>query len=294
MRRSCSSSGWSAFRDAGASPCLGLRRAQVHRRPRHLDPAGRSAAALRGQSGHRRRALDRSGSLARKLRVDRGSASLSRLRLGRIRAISVCGLPRNLEEAIKKFGKATVDRNGTLPWRTEEMYGKLKDAFAAYPRADRLRASTSCSTRRGWVTTSAMRTCRCMPSLIPTVRRPAARDPYPLRGADVRALRETTEAVTETHTAHSQPARLHLRCAAPGHATRSGHSRSRSCGNRFARRLRQRLLRRVLQGQSRRAGAAPGRIDRRSGRDDHRGVGSRRETVSARARADADQRRRKS
>jgi hypothetical protein len=44
------------------------------------------------------------------------------------------GLPRNLEAAIKKFGKATVERNGTLPWRTEEMYGKLKDAFAAYPR----------------------------------------------------------------------------------------------------------------------------------------------------------------
>ena len=43
-------------------------------------------------------------------------------------------LPRNLEEAIKKFGKATIDRNGTLPWRTEEMYGKLKDAFMAYPR----------------------------------------------------------------------------------------------------------------------------------------------------------------
>ena len=44
------------------------------------------------------------------------------------------GLPRNLDEAVKKFGKAQVDRNGTLPWRTEEMYGKLKDAFGAYPR----------------------------------------------------------------------------------------------------------------------------------------------------------------
>ena len=43
-------------------------------------------------------------------------------------------LPRNLDEAIRKFGKAQVDRNGTLPWRTEEMYGKLKDAFAAYQR----------------------------------------------------------------------------------------------------------------------------------------------------------------
>src|SRR4030095_2325430 len=44
------------------------------------------------------------------------------------------GLPRNLDDAIKKFGKAQIDRNGTLPWRTEEIYGKLKDAFAAYQR----------------------------------------------------------------------------------------------------------------------------------------------------------------
>jgi hypothetical protein len=44
------------------------------------------------------------------------------------------GLPRNLEEAVKKFGKAQIDRNGTLPWRTEEMYGKLREAFTAYPR----------------------------------------------------------------------------------------------------------------------------------------------------------------
>ena len=44
------------------------------------------------------------------------------------------GLPRNLDEAIKKFGKAQIDRNGTLPWRTEEMYGKLKEAFTAYQR----------------------------------------------------------------------------------------------------------------------------------------------------------------
>lgn len=43
-------------------------------------------------------------------------------------------LPRNLDEAIKKFGKGQVERNGTVPWRTEEMYGKLKDSFAAYER----------------------------------------------------------------------------------------------------------------------------------------------------------------
>ena len=53
------------------------------------------------------------------------------------------------------------------------------------------RASTSCSTRRGWLTTSAMRTCRCTPSSITTVRRHgAARHPHALRSADVRALRE--------------------------------------------------------------------------------------------------------
>jgi hypothetical protein len=44
------------------------------------------------------------------------------------------GLPRNLEEAFKKFGKEQVERNGTVPWRTEEMYGKLKDSFTAYER----------------------------------------------------------------------------------------------------------------------------------------------------------------
>jgi hypothetical protein len=44
------------------------------------------------------------------------------------------GLPKSLEDAVKKFGKVQVDRNGTLPWRTEEIYGKLKEAFTAYPR----------------------------------------------------------------------------------------------------------------------------------------------------------------
>jgi hypothetical protein len=44
------------------------------------------------------------------------------------------GLPRNLDEAIKKFGKEQVDRNGTLPWRVEEIYGKLKQAFTVYER----------------------------------------------------------------------------------------------------------------------------------------------------------------
>jgi hypothetical protein len=38
-------------------------------------------------------------------------------------------LPRDMEEAVKKFGKEFVEKNGTLPWRTEEYYRKLVDAF---------------------------------------------------------------------------------------------------------------------------------------------------------------------
>ena len=46
-------------------------------------------------------------------------------------------LPRDLEEAIKKFGREFVEKNGTLPWRTDEYYRKLVDAFhlkSAYSR----------------------------------------------------------------------------------------------------------------------------------------------------------------
>jgi hypothetical protein len=43
-------------------------------------------------------------------------------------------LPRDYTAAIAKFGKARVDENGTLPWRTEEMYGNLRRAFEAYAR----------------------------------------------------------------------------------------------------------------------------------------------------------------
>jgi hypothetical protein len=38
-------------------------------------------------------------------------------------------LPRDLDEATKKFGREVIDRNGTLPWRTAEIYTKLVDAF---------------------------------------------------------------------------------------------------------------------------------------------------------------------
>jgi hypothetical protein len=38
-------------------------------------------------------------------------------------------LPRSYAEAVKKFGKATVDTNGTLPWRIAEFTGRLSDAM---------------------------------------------------------------------------------------------------------------------------------------------------------------------
>ncbi|MEO6214346.1 MAG: hypothetical protein ABIP65_12020 [Vicinamibacterales bacterium] len=46
-------------------------------------------------------------------------------------------LPHDYDEAVQKFGKEFVDKNGTLPWRTEEIYGKLVEAFqqrASYSR----------------------------------------------------------------------------------------------------------------------------------------------------------------
>ena len=43
-------------------------------------------------------------------------------------------LPRDYTAAVAKFGKPRVDQNGTVPWRTEEMYGNLRRAFEAYAR----------------------------------------------------------------------------------------------------------------------------------------------------------------
>jgi hypothetical protein len=38
-------------------------------------------------------------------------------------------LPRDYEEATKRYTKDFVEKNGTLPWRTEEIYRKLSEAF---------------------------------------------------------------------------------------------------------------------------------------------------------------------
>jgi Zinc dependent phospholipase C len=39
-------------------------------------------------------------------------------------------LPRDFDEAVKRYGMEFVVRNGTLPWRGEEIFGKLVEAFA--------------------------------------------------------------------------------------------------------------------------------------------------------------------
>ena len=40
-------------------------------------------------------------------------------------------LPREYDRAVEKFGKDVVHREGTLPWRVAEFYGKLERAFAS-------------------------------------------------------------------------------------------------------------------------------------------------------------------
>ena len=46
-------------------------------------------------------------------------------------------LPRDLGEAIEKFGPETVTRNGLLPWRAAEMRGRLVRAFEAHKNGQR-------------------------------------------------------------------------------------------------------------------------------------------------------------
>jgi hypothetical protein len=42
------------------------------------------------------------------------------------------GLPRDYTAAVAKFGLRRIEDNGTLPWRTDEMYGNLRRAFTGY------------------------------------------------------------------------------------------------------------------------------------------------------------------
>jgi len=48
-------------------------------------------------------------------------------------------LPRDYAEAVAKFGRAQIDRNGTLPWRAAEYHGNLRRAFEEYRQPTALR-----------------------------------------------------------------------------------------------------------------------------------------------------------
>ena len=43
-------------------------------------------------------------------------------------------LPREYGAAVEKFGLTTLKRNGTLPWRTAELFGQLRRAFEGFTR----------------------------------------------------------------------------------------------------------------------------------------------------------------
>ena len=46
------------------------------------------------------------------------------------------GLPRSYDEAVAKFGKDRLTQEGTLPWRTEEMYGNVRRSFESIARGN--------------------------------------------------------------------------------------------------------------------------------------------------------------
>jgi hypothetical protein len=43
-------------------------------------------------------------------------------------------LPRDYTAAVERFGQARIEANGTLPWRVEELHGRLRRAFESYGR----------------------------------------------------------------------------------------------------------------------------------------------------------------
>jgi hypothetical protein len=43
-------------------------------------------------------------------------------------------LPRDFDAAVAKFGMATLKRNGTLPWRANELFGSLRRTFDSFKR----------------------------------------------------------------------------------------------------------------------------------------------------------------
>ena len=73
-------------------------------------------------------------------------------------------LPREYGAALEKFGMATLDRNGLLPWREAEEFGNLRRAFEGFTRELAVRAERHRPVRGGRRrTTFRTRTSRFMP-----------------------------------------------------------------------------------------------------------------------------------
>lgn len=53
---------------------------------------------------------------------------------GAFGAFPFAALPRDYSAAVQKFGKELVDKQGTLPWRTAEFYGRLQREFESLKR----------------------------------------------------------------------------------------------------------------------------------------------------------------
>jgi len=49
-------------------------------------------------------------------------------------AYPYAGVLRDQEAAVRRWGRAFVDETGTVPWRAEEMFDELRQAFAGYRR----------------------------------------------------------------------------------------------------------------------------------------------------------------
>ena len=112
---------------------------------------------------------DRSRLVARPVRRAGGSASLSRLRLGGVRTVPVC---RPAEESRRRGeevreSSSRSQRDAAMAYRGD--LRQVEGCLYAHIRGAALSgASTSCSTPRGWGTTSATRTFRFMPWSIRT------------------------------------------------------------------------------------------------------------------------------
>ncbi len=73
--------------------------------------------------------IDKRQDRARKLRGEPLEGPRHFIDLDRYGPPPFTALPHDYEAAIEKFGKSTVDQNGTVPWRIEEVYRELVAAF---------------------------------------------------------------------------------------------------------------------------------------------------------------------